>query len=155
MTELITKRIRKSTIIKALQTEPLGADGQYIARVEAPSVSAEELGWGAEPSDKECLVCAVGAILRYTGITKAGQLQATGSRNTWYPTFTDAPTWAEAKKKAKELIKSDPDEALSALSSLYEAGIDNKVRLAVIRKNLVSFVEKNFPKTIAVEIEVW
>jgi hypothetical protein len=123
----------KKTVIKALLTEPL-MSGNWIS---------EGL------NDGDCMVCAVGAILRKSGFYR-NKIMEFGENMIESGACTP---WDERCENSFSLtidkhLKNG--RYLHALSLKFESMESSKKPTATTRKSLVKFVEKNFPNRIKI-----
>lgn len=143
--------ITKQQVIKAIKTEPLGAQGYYAQT----SLNEKSL---AKRMTKKCVFCAVGAVIKSVGVKPASRIDDVGQNNTRCPTrFTngdDQPTRDDtgAKAEAERLVSLGGEYAWDALSSLYEHQMSQGYSVADVRKTLVAFVKKTFPKKVNLDV---
>lgn len=135
-------RVTRKQIIKALRTEPLGAQGNFI-----------------QGTDKTCRVCAVGAVLRatYKDDDKVWRIGEELVRGTYvsgnyhpYNGYTGSEKRKVVEAACAEQALTNP---LAALSSLYEYRLQKMMTTRItkaLRESLVNFVKKHFPKEVTV-----
>ena len=141
-----TLKIKKAQVIKALRTEPL-EKGNWID-ISPKDYEQFERSPLLVASAFDCKVCAVGAVLRSTGLTPMEILRVGGnlSLSYGYNVFRDA----RHGDIDNLLIKGN---YLGALSCYFESTIPLRGSYGLKhRERLVQFVEKNFPGYIEVSV---
>jgi len=146
-----TLKISKRTVIKALTKEPLKA-GNWV------TIPRDEDGVRINNYNSvSCPVCAVGAVLRNSGIKTNSGIDIAGHN------LTDYGAVADLEEVDDELSKGN---YLNALSCKFEGLCDERAnRLGVstssdlhpnslrpIRKQLIEFVKENFPNSFEIEV---
>lgn len=130
--------IKKDKVIQALKTEPLTLQGFFFLN---NGVSLEN-----------CQVCAVGAVLRHhISVNKLLKLQ-----------IHEASCLAESACKGQFAAEdADPETCikdknyLGALSVYFERLAEDADEVDTeLREKLVNFVEKNFPASFRVKVEI-
>lgn len=138
--------LSRDTVVRAIQTEPLGAVG-FFAQFT---------------SSGECRYCAVGALIvtamrkekwavktsqDLDNIDKCGNDATNGEG---YLEVDRYNTWVEARREARGIVRNKTRSPLSALSGLYEFGIEKGIPMHDLRKKLATFVNNEFPDFVMV-----
>lgn len=156
------KTIMRSTVVKALMTEPLTA-GTWILTDEADEARREVLDSGGDyhaahrafdTALPKCSVCAVGAVMRAAKLDPdlADNFVFNGNDNM-------ADVGPGCYRNKKELVRACEDmldadcNKLSVLSHFHEslAEMRGDKFTKRYRNELVAFVEKYFPKRIVLD----
>jgi hypothetical protein len=141
---MIKKTVSRKTIIKAINEEPLKS-GEFVL--------LDNKGWDPVPSkDKNCQVCAVGAVLRRAGLSN-NKIHSFGDKLMWNGDVTPHTddSFCEYDESAtnaqiESLIRAKM--YLHALSVKFEYQADKTGHGKRTRKILTNFVKENFPATI-------
>lgn len=128
-------RIKRSEILKAIRTEKLKA-GSFIHGKDV----VDEFGYESYVTDKNCKVCAVGAVLRYKGIDSEDIDNFAGDVTGFYVGI-----------EGDEFQELEDKNYLTALSVKFEKLAKKFGAGKRTRTKLVAFVKRHFPKTIAVK----
>ncbi len=142
-----TKRVRKSTVIKALEREPLER-GSWAHFNENGKRWNEALERYVEVDRKNCSVCAVGAVLRQTVTTDPDKINELGF-------VLDNDTEYSICQYPERAL--DAGEHMVALSAFFESmGKANFRKSGIIRakgrRKLIKFVEDYFPAMVEVPV---
>lgn len=133
------KTMTRRQVIRALRTEKL-AGGYFVDHY-----IWNDKKFTSFPSEsKDCTVCAVGALLRYCGMSNSKISDWTdkfGDFGAFDPTYIGAST--------QELL--DNKQYLHALSFEFETVVEKLGKGKRMREHMVKFVKNNFPKTIKID----
>jgi hypothetical protein len=165
-------RITKNRIMKAIKNEPALRPGSWIdiMKVYEKSGNVQVGGWEfmnkVNAKDKECSVCAVGAIMRdiLDPTSTARKLdsaaaQATSGSAIHFDSYENDLSRSAIIKRAKEDVFKG--RYMNALSVLFEGlgelkgGWESLTPrdIAGLRRSAIAFVKKNFPHSVEIDID--
>jgi hypothetical protein len=128
--------ISRNDVLAAIFTEPL---------------QAVSPGWtSAKPSDPECKVCAVGAVMRYIGKTKP-KTKLLKASETRFEKVCEMNTYGTDNAYTGR-DTSSTNSHLRELSDTYEALSSEGKSLRKIQSKLTDLVIKTFPTTLTVQV---
>jgi hypothetical protein len=145
----MNKTISRRDILTAIRNEPLNT-GSFV-NPKGVGPDGVEGGLGSV-EDKNCTVCAVGAVLRKAGLSNREIEEfgeALGDLGPITPTRYEI--YSDVKGGLKELLKEK--KYLHALSVKFEGQAHKTGVGKRTRKVLSLFVKKNFPKRIRLNPE--
>lgn len=124
--------VTKQQILDAIKSENLiGGHG--------PINSRYDLFNRIEIYDNKCSVCAVGAVLRHTGVANGTQINYVFSAVTKGADADDLASVGQALKDKNWM---------AALSIKFEQLCLENITMATLRKRIANFVKRNFPSRV-------